>query len=354
MFSIYLYFGVKYKKKIYISRKALVLMVFINLLTLLLSLYSGIHIPYYIKMTAMMFYVLLLCSLLSSEIISFENVIKCIKYTIWVNAFFFLFQFSMYQFSGHFIDFNEIVREEYAHTIYNSKSLESFILNIRATGLYSEPSFYSMSVFPAALIISLYEKRVNKTLLLSFFTCLLSLSIAAIIIALVSLLVFYKELKRNKVVLGLITVFLIFSLPFMYEFIISRLFENADYDAIGSRLLIINEFSIRPAYQDFFGSGYFWDENAPIGVTGLNGAQIRDSSFFLYTYFSGGVVGCLILFYIITFHSVKGWKVKYAFCCALLYKLGMFVAVFWFLVALMLLLKSNESKLCKGAGCEGG
>lgn len=340
---VYFYEGFKCKFKLYLSRGAIVTVSILNALTLLLSLNSEIYILYYIKMTAMMVYVVLLCSLVSSNIMTKEELIKCFKNVIWLNAFFFLLQFFTFEVTGYLIDFNEFVREGESHTIYNSRSLETFILNIRATGLYSEPSFYAMSVFPLALIISLHEKKFNYTLIVALLTCLLSLSIAAILIALVSLFVFYKELKSSKLLMLFLASILVISIPYLYDFIISRLYENADYDAVGDRMLILNEFIYRSITNDIFGSGYFWDEAKPIGVTGLNGAQIRDSSFYLYTYFSGGVVGVLALFFASILCLPKNWKIQYAFCCALLYKLGMFVAVFWVLVALIVLLNTKSN-----------
>lgn len=296
-------------------------------------------------MTAMMFYLLMLHALLTSKIFTKDDLVYCFKVVVLVNSACFLAQFSVYELTGYLIDFNAFIREKEAHTIYGSRSLEDFIIGIRATGLYSEPSFYAMSVFPTAITISLYEKRMGKTLIVALITCLLSLSIAAIAIVLLSLLVYYKVTKSNRFLMLIILTCLLITLPFLYEFIISRLYDNADYDAIGLRLAILDEFDARTLANDIFGSGYFWDENKPIGNIGLTGARIRDSSFYVYTYFSGGVMGLLILLLSILFLLPKNWKIKYVFCTSLLFKLGVLVSAFWFFIGVILILNFEPEAL---------
>ena len=345
VFFIYAISIFNVNSKVALNKKATILAVIVLVLTILLSLSQQIYILYYIKMAAMIFYVVLLCSLLTSKVITKCDLLFCFKCVVWINASCFLLQFSVHEIFGYFIDFNNFIREEKANTIYTSRSLETFILGIRATGLYSEPSFYAMSIFPVSILTAVYDKRFNKTLIIAFFTCLLSLSIAAIVIVLLSSLVFYKELKNNKYVLAIVFISLLVSIPLLYDFVISRLYVNADYDAIGSRMLVFTEFLQRPLFNDIFGSGFFWDANKPIGVTELSGAKIRDSSFYVYTYFTGGVIGLIMLTCLIFLYLPQGWKIKYVFTCSLLFKFGILTAAFWFLIAFIVVLSYQEKTI---------
>jgi hypothetical protein len=277
--------------------------------------------------------------LLSFNIFSKKNILKSFKLVIIINASFFLIQFFTYELTGHLIDFNNYIREEYAHTIYGSRALDGFIIGIRATGLYSEPSFYAMSIFPCAIAISVYERRIGTTLVIALITCLLSLSIAAIGIAFISLLVYYRDIWKSKWIMMSLILILIISTPFLYHFIMIRLFENTDYDAIGSRMMIFNEFEVRGLIKNIFGSGFFWDQNRPIGQTGLGGAHIRDSSFYIYLFFSSGLFGICFLLWLILFVLPSDWKIKFVFCTSLLFKFGVLTASFWCLISLLMVIK---------------
>lgn len=290
-------------------------------------------------MLAMVFYLWIINILLASGIFSKEEVIKCIKLTIWINVIAFLIQFSIFELTGYFIDFNNYIREEYANTLSTSRALEFFIIGLRTTGFYSEPSFYAMSIFPASIIIALYERRIGKTFLLSIFTSMLSLSIAAIVIVLLSLLAYIKEIRKNKLVVFFLIVILIVSLPYLYDFIMDRLFNHTDYDAVGSREMIFAEFDVRGVYNNILGSGYFNNENKPIGVLGLSGAKIRDSSFYIYTFFSSGVLGCVILAISFILFSPSGIRIKYAILILFLFKFGVLTSALWFFLMTLFVIK---------------
>lgn len=319
-------------------------LLFIFIFTYLISLRFDVYYLYLIKMLAMIVYLWLVNILLSSKIVSKRDLLHYIKVALWINIIVFITQFGVFEVTGYFIDFNNYVREQFANTLRSSRALQFFIIGIRTSGFYSEPSFYAMSVFPASVMIALYEKKIGKTFIFCTLTSLLSLSIAAIAIVLLTLLVYIKEFRNSKIAMLLLLSLVIISIPYLYDFIIDRLFTHSDYDAVGSREVIFQEFHVRSPYNDIFGSGYFHNENKPIGELGLNGAKIRDSSFYVYTYFSSGVLGILFLFFSILFLLPKKLNVKYAFSVLLLFKFGILTSALWFFIMTIIIIQYNEKK----------
>lgn len=290
-------------------------------------------------MTAMMFYIFLVHIVMYSRVINYSDIIYACKFVVIINALFFIIQFVSYYSIGYFFDFNNYVREEYSNTMYTARGLANSIFVMRATGLYSEPSFYAMSIFPVSLIVTILDKKIGKTFILSGVTCLLSLSVASLIIVALSSLVLIDKLQKSKIAFLIAFAFFCIFLPDIYDFAISRIINQEDYDAIGSRMLILDEFRFRSLAQDIFGSGFFWYEHQPIGRTGLSGANIRDSSFFIYTYFSAGIVGVVLLALFITFYLPANLKIKYAVMISLLFKYGFLNSSLWFILIPVLALK---------------
>ena len=308
----------------------------VNLLVILLSIRHEVHPPYIVKYVGMSVFFWLM--LAYGKRLEERGFLRACHYYVYIHAFFFLLQLGWFVATGKFIDFNNYIREEYANTIYSSRSLEGLIIPIRATGLFSEPSIYSMTVFPIALLIALREKRISASTVLGAMTSFLALSIAGMAITLAGAALFiFSTNGRRLVKIAMIGV-LILLLPLGAAIYQRRVVDAVDYDAIGSRMLVIDHLE-RQSYTDaLLGNGLLWDENQPIGRSGLWGRNVRDSSFYVYVYFTVGALGSALLFGGVAWVLRRFPFLLAALAISFFYKYGVLVGSLWLTLAIAILL----------------
>ncbi|KWZ44700.1 hypothetical protein WS72_04010 [Burkholderia savannae] len=262
----------------------------------IVSAFGDFYANFYVKFVLIETYIALAFWLFASGVLSMRSLERTCEALIYVHAAFFLVQLGYYLISGHFIDFDSYVRESDSEALYATKALSDSLISIRALGLYSEPSFYAMTVVPAGVVLLLAKRRMAAATIVAFATALLSFSIAAIIVcALLFGVHFLAGRSSIRIKLVIVAVALAIA-PAMYGVYDKRVNQSADYDALGSRTLVLRELSARDALADAFGNGLFWDERNNVGKTHLRGYQVRDSSFYVYLLFATGGVGVTAFF----------------------------------------------------------
>ncbi|HAS3169426.1 hypothetical protein [Vibrio cholerae] len=313
--------------------------ILIILFPLLFSNPNVIHFNYYIKYCLLCLYLASLFFLIRNY--GYELFYPAVKISLMIHVAVFYFQLLYYFIFGEFVNFDQFIREDAAEVLYQTKALDEYLINIRATGLFSEPSFYSMVVTPLALFLLMSSKKDIVLIFISFLSTYLSLSVAAILISSFVLIIFMLSRQSNIYLRVFVIVSLLLSFGFFYEFIELRVLNESDYDAIGSRLLIVNEFFVRGWWLNTVGAGFFENENYPMGVTGLAGAHTRDSSFFIYLFYSSGWIGSCIFFSII-FAFLKNRNIIF-YAPILFYKFHFVFGTIWIIFAILYAEKYKEN-----------
>lgn len=265
-------------------------------LSFIQSAFGDFYPNYFIKFIFIQTYVALIFWMFRSQTLSLAALTRACETLIYVHAAFFLFQLAVYLLTGHFIDFDSYIREASSEALYESKALSDSLIPIRAVGLFSEPSFYAMTVVPAGVVLLLAKRRVTFATCLAFFTALLSFSIAAILVCAILCIVhvfFGRVSVRLKMATIIVAVLCASPLYTVYD---RRINQSEDYDAVASRTRVFNELAVRDPVSGMFGNGLFWDERNNVGTTHLRGYEVRDSSFYVYMIFSAGVVGATAFF----------------------------------------------------------
>lgn len=304
------------------------------------SAFGDFYINSYIKFLLMQMYICLIYWMFSSDVLNRVSMEWACQFLIYTHAAFFLFQLAYYLTTGHFIDFDNYVRETDAEALYATKALNDSLISIRALGLYSEPSFYAMTVVPCGTLLLLLKRRVTIPSVVAFGTALLSFSVAAmIIVAMICALYVIFGQVPNKIRLAAFVVALL-SIPPLYHVYDLRVNQSVDYDAVASRTLVFNEIEKRDVLSNVFGNGLFWNEQNNVGKTHLRGFNVRDSSFYVYIVFAAGGFGALVfcgaLLYMLW---VKGRRqyIFYLFAI-LLFKYHVLYGMFWLTVLMFLVL----------------
>lgn len=296
---------------------------------LLLSIRHEVHATTYIKFFLLSAYSFALLVAIRNKYINKDQFIFSCNAFICIHAIFFLVQFIYYHTSGHYLNFDSYIRESTSTALYETKALSDLLITIRATGLFSEPAFYALTVLPISVLVSLHQKRLTLFTTLGFITSVASLSIAAILVGALSLILLILTSRANKIYIVLVIAFAAVSFPLISTVYNKRIIEAVDYDAIYSRKIIFNEFSIRGLENNLFGSGFFWDESKQTGKTPLWGFHIRDSSFFVYTFYTAGLAGLLTLLGTITLIARRNPKYAAAICALLLFKFHVVSGSLW-------------------------
>ncbi|MCB4358669.1 hypothetical protein [Quatrionicoccus australiensis] len=310
--------------------------------TMMASARHGIYFNFLLKSFFIFVYSYVLYVFFSERIIKRESINNCLKFLIIAHSLFFAIQILYYLLFGDIVDFNNYVREVESDSLYFTKALEGAALDIRGGGLFSEPSFYSMTVVPASIILLVNEKKIGVISFLGFSTAALSFSIAALLVVGLVVLFYFFVFNTDYIKKIILIVCLVFAMPFFSDFYDKRVIMAYDYDAVSSRSAIFDEFYFRPFIDDLIGSGFYWDENYIQGVTGIWGFQIRDSSFYAYLYYCGGAIG-FVLFFSILWFSMKREKVKILFLLPVfLFKFHILYGVLFVFVLFMYLIDSNE------------
>lgn len=331
-------------KKIKIPRRWIIAFLSINSLVILISIRHDLYLNYYIKFFAFTTYTLLFTSTIKNKIISTSDVLFSCNALIATHMAFFFVQLTTYQLTGKYINFDSYIREVASEALYQSRALENLRISIRATGLFSEPSFYAMTILPTSLLMILHQRKITVLTALGMISVLASLSIAAIAISILAFTLIFFTIKSNKVYYASMVLILALASPIIMEVYEERIINSADYDAIYSRQLVFQEFQARGEINNLLGSGFFWDERYPIGETMLNGYHTRDSSFYINTYFTSGILGLIALASSLIMLFRKAPKYAVALAIILLFKVHVISGSLW-LCLILIYSFSNAEKI---------
>lgn len=324
-----------------LNKKILAFIIASNFFVFYFSIFHDFYFNFYIKVCLINLYILGLGVLVSSQALNRFDVLIIIKYFIIIHSALFLIQFVMFQTTDYLIDFDSMIRTSPSEMLHLTKALDGSIVKLRATGLFSEPSFYSMTVVPFSALLLFIQKRVCYAVFVGFFTSFLSLSISSIGIIML-IVAFYLLMNRTSLKLkAFIVVITIVLYPFISDFYDSRINVGVDYDAVGSRTLILDEFLLRGYILNIFGAGFLWDETSSLGVTGLSGFHVRDSSFYAYLLFCSGLLGFTLFNISLYFLFRKRKELLILFLLVLLFKYH-FVSGIFLLIFSTYLYFSNE------------
>jgi hypothetical protein len=265
-------------------------------LSFIQSAFGDFYLNYFIKFIFIQTYIALIFWMFRSKALTLGSLTRACESLIYIHAAFFIFQLAYYLLTGHFVDFDSYIREASSEALYETKALSDSLIPIRALGLFSEPSFYAMTVIPAGIVLLLAKRQLTFATCLAFFTALLSFSIAAIIVCAILCVVhlFAGRVSLRVKVAAIIVAIL--CTPPLYTVYDRRVNQSQDYDAVASRTLVFNELAVRDVVSGTFGNGLFWDERNNVGKTHLRGYEVRDSSFYIYMVFSAGAVGATVFF----------------------------------------------------------
>ena len=324
-------------------KKETTTLIAINIFVLLGAAWQDFYANNLIKLLGLQIYSLLVIACFKSDLIKQGAISFAARAVILTHSFIFILQLSYFLLSGEYLDINSIIRDSEAISLYESKALEGLLIPIRATGIYTEPSFYAMSVLTAATVLVLQEKRISTVVLLAVATSLLSFSVAAILVSSILFVVFLFYVTGQKLIkIGALLVALTIT-PYLYNYFDVRINESADYDAVGSRTLIFKEIQDRPDIQNIFGHGILWDDRYPVGKYSLSGANIRDSSFYVYALYSVGLLGGLLfLAAILTAFKGSAFSLTCIFVM-LLFKFHILQGSFWMLMTFIYLSTPRNS-----------
>jgi hypothetical protein len=241
-----------------------------------------------------------------------------------------IIQYFYFIVSGEYLDFNAMVRSSDAHTSYVSIELSYSIFPIRPTGFFTEPSFFAMAILPG--IVGLIRGGIHlRVVYLAIVCTFLTLSVAAFLVSsLLMLYIFFVNRTTVSVKIAILSVLISLSI-IAAPFLVARVFLGETYDAVGYRLAIFEEFFARDVVTSLWGQGYFLNEFGPNGITGLSAPQVRDTGFYFYLTYAGGLIG--IVGGLIWFGIISGnfrWFILLNI--PLLMKYGLTVSTFWLLV----------------------
>lgn len=305
----------------------------LNLFILDSSFFDNFYINNYIKFWAIQLFIVMFV-FLSNYSLSINKLDNTLKIYLYIQITIFFVQLITYMLFDFYINFDELIRDENSYALYETKALAESFIPIRATGLYSEPSFYSMFVLvPAAYFLA--KGQLNTATVLAIFTSFISLSIVSIICCILMVGFLLVINKRYKVAKLFMIIFIACLFPTIYTVYQLRVYEAVDYDAIVSRLVIVQELSMRSVFEDFVGSGFFWNALEPIGKMGMSGFHITDSSTYVYIYYCAGFVGLMMLIVLMLYIFSVNRKALFYLLCIMLFKFQILIGFFWLAIYLI-------------------
>lgn len=305
----------------------------IVLCSLLIS--KELYLLHYVKFQVLFNYAVILIFLIKSGSIS-KYLNGGINYFIFIHTTLFFCQLLWYLIFGDFIDFNNMFREKFANTAYMSKDLIDDLVPIRATGAFSEPSFYALTLSPAIAYIYYMKAPRGLWVYLGLLSIFLTFSVAAELIMLtwlsyVSLFDKNVPKKIKTLIMAMVVIIGIVVSGFIYQ----RTFQSNDYNALATRVNILNEIYVRDWTSNMIGNGLFLDEFGVNGATEISSATIRDSGFLISTIYSCGFIGVLTLLFTILYVS-KNAHITVGICILLLFKYSILSSAFWLFCALFI------------------
>ena len=310
-----------------------------------LSAFGDFYVNFYVKFMLIQTYIALCYWMFAGGVLTRDTLDTACRMLIYVHAAFFTFQLVYYLGTGTFIDFDSYVREADSEALYATKALTDSLISIRALGLYSEPSFYAMTVVPSAVVLLLSQRRMTLAPAVGFATALLSFSVAsmAVCAALCGLHVLIGR-GRLRTRIAVVVVALA-CVPWLYSVYDQRVNQSVDYDAVGSRTLVLTELTERDVVAGAFGDGLFWDERNNVGKTHLRGYQVRDSSFYIYLVFAAGVAGFIVFFGTLVMLFRRKGRRKYLLYLLpiLLFEYHVLYGMLWLTILLFVVLADQDA-----------
>ncbi|KAB0643931.1 hypothetical protein [Burkholderia latens] len=314
-------------------------------LAFILSAFGDFYVNFFIKFVLIQTYIALSYWMFAGGVLTRESLDTACKTLIYVHAAFFTFQLVYYLGTGTFIDFDSYVREADSEALYATKALTDSLISIRALGLYSEPSFYAMTVVPSSVILLLSQRRITLAPVIGFATALLSFSVASMAVcAVLGALHLLSAHGRLRTRIAVVVVALACA-PWLYTVYDQRVNQSVDYDALGSRTLVLTELTERDAVAGVFGGGLFWDERNNVGKTHLRGYQVRDSSFYIYLVFAAGAAGFVVFFGTLAMLFRRKGRRKYLLYLLpiLLFKYHVLYGMLWLTILLFVVLADQDA-----------
>ncbi|CAB3760198.1 MULTISPECIES: hypothetical protein [Burkholderia] len=311
----------------------------------ILSAFGDFYLNFYIKFVLIQTYIALSYWMFAGGVLTRHSLDTACRTLIYVHAAFFTFQLVFYLATGHFIDFDSYVRESDSEALYATKALSDSLISIRALGLYSEPSFYAMTVVPSAVILLLSQRRVTLAPVVAFATALLSFSIASMVVC-AALCGLHVLAGRGRIGARIAVVAVALAcVPWLYGVYDQRVNQSVDYDAVGSRTLVLTELTERDVVAGVFGGGLFWDERNNVGKTHLRGYQVRDSSFYIYLVFAAGAAGSVAFIGTLFVLFRRRGRRKYLLYLLpiLLFKYHVLYGMLWLTILLFVVLADQDA-----------
>lgn len=326
------------------KREGLLFLFLINLLAIGVSLPNEIYVNYLVKFVMMSVYVFCLAMLLKAGVVDKKKFLKIALNVALLHCAFFWLQLGVYLLTGNFIDFDSYIRESASEVLFETRALEGMLINIRGTGLFSEPSFLAMAILPAALANMLYDRKITLAVIFVYITAFATLSVAAILVVSLCVLLglfFSQRVWLWRIVFSLAVILIA---PFLFSYYQERVVYSSDYDVIGSRTLIFQELSDRPVSKDVFGNGFFWDESNLRSINGLSGANIRDSSFYVYFYYAAGIMLSIGFLGFLVYYFRRNPRYMLGILVLLLFKFHVMTGMLWMTFLLFYIAVNYESQ----------
>ena len=310
-----------------------------------LSAFGDFYVNFYVKFMLIQTYIALCYWMFAGGVLTRDTLDTACRMLIYVHAAFFTFQLVYYLGTGTFIDFDSYVREADSEALYATKALTDSLISIRALGLYSEPSFYAMTVVPSAVVLLLSQRRMTLAPAVGFATALLSFSVASMVVC-AALCGLHVLIGRGRLRTRIaVVVVALACVPWLYSVYDQRVNQSVDYDAVGSRTLVLTELTERDVVAGAFGDGLFWDERNNVGKTHLRGYQVRDSSFYIYLVFAAGVAGFIVFFGTLVMLFRRKGRRKYLLYLLpiLLFKYHVLYGMLWLTILLFVVLADQDA-----------
>lgn len=337
LLALYIVFftGIKSSLSEFNNKFLIFSVVFLSLCGFTLFLGDEIRYLYFIKLVLLYPYFFIVSNLILLNRINAKELDSCVQVYVVVHAITFSIQLIGYSFFDYYVDFNNMIRDEVVNTAFMSRDMKDMFIAIRATGFFSEPSFYAMTIFPEILYL-FYRRKRRLIFFVGLLTVILSFSAAAFVVLILWLsvqIIFEKGFNLTKVFIIFIMCCVVFT---MGAFFIKRTTDSSDYDALSARLRIISEIEKRSTLSNIFGDGFFLNEFEGNGVTGITAAGIRDSGTLLSTFYSVGLLGLVSILYLI-YLTIRSFKFFIIFMIVMLFKYNILLSSFWVFLILFII-----------------
>lgn len=236
-------------------------------------------------------FVILSCNVNMQETI-FRRVLK-------MHVYFFLIQWFLASYFNLMVDPTNMIGESSSNqALFN---LPFTIYNYRVTGFFEEPSTYFAYVFPMALICFSYSRKMDRLLLLTVLSFVLTFSTAAaFVLTIFGILYTFIFYYRSKKIIFLLPIIVIFTACMIYlnydRFSLD--INNSSHSASSMRIDLIRYILNADFFNKILGVGFFDISDSLIKdiSTGLF-SSINDAGLIFFVLYKFGVFGVLMLIF---------------------------------------------------------